>query len=238
MFFCKSITVFFPVFEFGQRKLAGFHGWTVAGECRRRDGMPAGTLLKYVGAEFALMVSGGVEFSLDAAFVCSGRAAERGIVTLSPFVPALSEYDKEELSMKKLHTKAGFTLAELLIVVAIIAVLVAIAIPVFSAQLEKSREATDLANIRSAYAEVVLDAIEDNSAAKKTVTLKQQEAGWKTTDAAQTLADICGDASYVLGSGPSAAGSAEIEWVAGTSASGSGESATAAVEGHCTITLS
>ena len=46
----------------------------------------------------------------------------------------------------------GFTLAELLIVVAIIAVLVAVAIPVFTAQLEKSREATDIANMRSAYA--------------------------------------------------------------------------------------
>lgn len=46
----------------------------------------------------------------------------------------------------------GFTMAELLIVVAIIAVLVAIAVPVFSAQLEKSREAVDLANTRNAYA--------------------------------------------------------------------------------------
>ena len=43
----------------------------------------------------------------------------------------------------------GFTLAELLIVVAIIGVLVAISIPVFSSQLEKSREATDLANVRA-----------------------------------------------------------------------------------------
>ena len=55
--------------------------------------------------------------------------------------------------MKK--NNKGFTLAELLIVVAIIAVLVAIAIPIFTAQLEKSREATDLANVRSAYAELV-----------------------------------------------------------------------------------
>ena len=47
--------------------------------------------------------------------------------------------------------KKGFTLAELLIVVAIIAVLVAISIPVFTSQLETSREATDLANVRSAY---------------------------------------------------------------------------------------
>ena len=47
--------------------------------------------------------------------------------------------------------KKGFTLAELLIVVAIIAVLVAISIPVFTNQLEKAREAVDLENVRSAY---------------------------------------------------------------------------------------
>ena len=52
------------------------------------------------------------------------------------------------------NNKKGFTLAELLIVVAIIAVLVAIAIPIFTAQLEKARDATDEANIRSAYAEL------------------------------------------------------------------------------------
>ncbi len=59
--------------------------------------------------------------------------------------------------MKK--NNKGFTLAELLIVVAIIAVLVAIAIPVFTSQLEKSRESTDAANIRSAYAEVMTAAL-------------------------------------------------------------------------------
>ena len=54
--------------------------------------------------------------------------------------------------MKKNNNK-GFTLAELLIVVAIIAVLVAISIPIFSSQLEKARDATSVANMRSAYAE-------------------------------------------------------------------------------------
>ena len=52
--------------------------------------------------------------------------------------------------MKK--NRKGFTLAELLIVVAIIGVLVAVSIPIFTSQLEKSREATDLANIRAAKA--------------------------------------------------------------------------------------
>ena len=55
-------------------------------------------------------------------------------------------------TLKKKLSKKGFTLAELLVVVAIIAVLVAIAIPVFNSQLENARISTDQANIRSAYA--------------------------------------------------------------------------------------
>lgn len=79
--------------------------------------------------------------------------------------------------------KKGFTLAELLIVVAIIAVLVAISIPIFSAQLEKSREATDAANIRSAYAEVSANLLTDDSYDKSVeVPAKQKKAGWQGTD--------------------------------------------------------
>ena len=58
--------------------------------------------------------------------------------------------------MKKRNQK-GFTIMEMLIVVAIIAILVAIAIPTFNNALTKSKEATDVANIRAAYAEVMLD---------------------------------------------------------------------------------
>ncbi len=50
------------------------------------------------------------------------------------------------------RNKKGFTLAELLIVVAIIAVLVAIAIPVFTGSLKKAHLATNQANARAAYA--------------------------------------------------------------------------------------
>lgn len=75
---------------------------------------------------------------------------------------------------------AAFTLAELLIVVAIIAVLVAIAIPVFASQLEKSREAVDIANVRAAYAEVMTAAIsEDGSAAYDGQTMKQGDGTYK-----------------------------------------------------------
>ncbi len=63
------------------------------------------------------------------------------------------------------RNRRGFTLAELLIVVAIIAVLVAISIPIFTSQLEKSRESVDLANARSLYAEVMAAAISEDTAA-------------------------------------------------------------------------
>ena len=43
----------------------------------------------------------------------------------------------------------GFTLAELLIIVAIIAILVGISMPIFTSQLEKSRRAVDKANARN-----------------------------------------------------------------------------------------
>ena len=56
--------------------------------------------------------------------------------------------------MKKTNKK-GFTLAELLIVIAIIAVLIAIAIPTFSGALRNAKLQTDHANIRSAYAMVM-----------------------------------------------------------------------------------
>ena len=58
--------------------------------------------------------------------------------------------------LKKFTNKKGFTLMEMLIVVAIIAILVAIAIPTFASQLNKARVAVDEANIRSGYADVML----------------------------------------------------------------------------------
>ena len=93
--------------------------------------------------------------------------------------------------MKK--CKKGFTLAELLIVVAIIAVLVAVSIPIFTSQLEKSRESTDLANARAAYAEVMSAAITedkdveyngekiyDSGVYSAKIDLKQKQNDWQS----------------------------------------------------------
>lgn len=62
-------------------------------------------------------------------------------------------------------------------------VLVAISIPIFTSQLEKAREATDAANIRSAYAEVVAEALTDDSKdAEATVKLVQSQDGWQNSN--------------------------------------------------------
>lgn len=87
--------------------------------------------------------------------------------------------------------KKGFTLAELLIVVAIISVLTGISIPVFTSQLEKSRESKDLAAVRSVYAEVMLSAMMEDTEPEngviysngrwyKDVSLSQEILDWQT----------------------------------------------------------
>lgn len=73
----------------------------------------------------------------------------------------------------------GFTLAELLIVVAIIGVLVAISIPIFAGQLERAREATDAANIRAAYAVVMAKVTAGEDGGIEKVGLKQKVDRWQ-----------------------------------------------------------
>ena len=77
--------------------------------------------------------------------------------------------------LEKLRSKKGFTLMEMLIVVAIIAILIAIAIPTFASQLEKANQATDAANLRAAYAEAVVGAIDDGTKTITTVTMKSSK---------------------------------------------------------------
>lgn len=62
------------------------------------------------------------------------------------------------------RNKNGFTFADLLIVVAIIAVLVAISIPIFSNQLKKARLSVNKANGRAAYVAAVSAQYENNLA--------------------------------------------------------------------------
>ena len=84
--------------------------------------------------------------------------------------------------MKK--NKKGFTLAELLVVVAIIAVLVVIAIPVFKGATDKAKEAAVKANMRAAYAELAmceLDAITPDKFTVAGKTIDGQKYDYSTS---------------------------------------------------------
>ena len=114
--------------------------------------------------------------------------------------------------MKK--NKKGFTLAELLIVVAIIAVLVAISIPIFNSQLEKAREATDAANIRSQYAQVMAEAITsgddiDGKTLYGAVELRQKKDQWQSSGLKKNLESVYGK---IEGEYPKAGGTAWVEY--------------------------
>ena len=64
---------------------------------------------------------------------------------------------KERKAALEAQGKKGFTLMEMLIVIAIIAILIAIAIPLFTSQLNAANDARDEANARSIYALVTAD---------------------------------------------------------------------------------
>ena len=124
--------------------------------------------------------------------------------------------------MRKMKNSKGFTLMEMLIVVAIIAVLVAVMIPTMTSALEKSREAADLANTRSAYAQLLVAGLtEEDPTAYNTpdgivtysrsganedayvytavVKLTQKQDGWKTTNADTAVAGLKATGSPVAG---------------------------------------
>ena len=109
--------------------------------------------------------------------------------------------------MKKIRSsKKGFTLAELLIVVAIIGVLVGISIPIFTTQLEKSRESTDVANLRAAKAAIVAMYLDDASIAGKTFVYDANQG--KLLD--PTASGYSAPAGY--GQGTSTAGNTTAGW--------------------------
>ena len=72
--------------------------------------------------------------------------------------------------MKKMNKK-GFTLIEMLVVIAIIAVLVAIIIPVVTSSTEKAAAATNAANLRSMVAEATTKILGDDLSTDGTVKL-------------------------------------------------------------------
>jgi type IV pilus assembly protein PilA len=116
----------------------------------------------------------------------------------------------------------GFTLMEMLIVVAIIAVLVAIAIPVFSSQLNNARTQADAANIRSGYAVVAATVLTDNVTADTTYYLNSD--GTVSTTTPGTFTAQSTGTENISGQSPKWTKGKGISYVytAATSGSGSG----------------
>ena len=121
--------------------------------------------------------------------------------------------------MKKMKNQKGFTLMEMLIVVAIIAVLIVIAIPTFNNALAKSRAATDLANIRSGYASAQVAAMTEGVTAGGDVYVLQKDgnavkqADSKNAYECQGASEKVGDQSALIG-GTTAVSS--VKWVKGS----------------------
>lgn len=67
---------------------------------------------------------------------------------------------------EKLRKNGGFTLVEMLIVVAIIAILIAVSIPMVGSALERSRHAVDQANNRDAMSLAAIEYLTDEDVSK------------------------------------------------------------------------
>ena len=126
--------------------------------------------------------------------------------------------------MKKNYRK-GFTLVELVVVVAILGILVAVVTPVFSGYIEKSRETTDLSNVRTAYSEVMLAVMEQDTSSPlytangtylSIVPLKQAKDGWALDQEKLVIAGVSSSDSVHWLNKPRAKGHCKVYYMDGS----------------------
>lgn len=143
-----------------------------------------------------------------------------------------------KLNLKKKLNRKGFTLAELLVVVAILGILVAISVPLFSSRIEAAKTSTDQANVRAAKAAAAAVLLSDQEIktmyydaengklveAKPTAgygkSTKADESGAKGTPNGNILQVIITAATADSGNTAGQDGTIELKWVAAGSTSG------------------
>ena len=94
--------------------------------------------------------------------------------------------------MKKMNKK-GFTLIEMLVVIAIIAVLVSIVVPVVGNSTEKAAQAKDAANIRAACAELSIALLTGEAGEAANKPVKAADGSWS-----KSVATTCKNKGFDL----------------------------------------
>ena len=117
-----------------------------------------------------------------------------------------------------LKDRKGFTLAELLIVIAIIAVLVSILTVIYNNVLERSREATDISNVRAAVTEIVNHYVTSQEVLTKTFPVTQKLEGWQTDPAPVIYITGTGEGTYSFPAKTSGEYTVTVEVTPGTEA--------------------
>ena len=84
--------------------------------------------------------------------------------------------------MKNLKNKKGFTLVELVIVIAVIAILAAVLIPTFSNVVAKANASKELQQVTNAYKEALAETLADDGVADDTVEVGDYQFEFTTND--------------------------------------------------------
>ena len=100
-----------------------------------------------------------------------------------------------KLLNKKQKNNKGFSLVELIVVIAIMVVLVAVLAPVFTKYIESSRRSTDVQNANSIAEAVLADVADGKISGDKTAVVQEGDGGYVPTAIAkvpQTKGNVTG----------------------------------------------